>query len=68
MRLREYIKQLGDAKAAALWGVKRRTVESWRLGHRTPRPEQAERIVQTSPVTYEGIYAPVKSDERAEAT
>lgn len=67
MRLADYIKQLGDDKAAALWGVKRRTVESWRLGARTPRPEQAEIIVRTSPVTYEGIYAPVKRDEPAAA-
>jgi hypothetical protein len=58
MRLPDYIKQLGDDKAAALWGVKRRTIESWRLGKRKPRPWQAAVIVQTSPVTYEGIYAP----------
>jgi hypothetical protein len=56
MGLVEYIEQIGDAKAAKLWNVEERTVQSWRLRERTPRPNHAARIVETSPVTYEGIY------------
>ena len=58
MRLSDYIALIGDQKAAQLWQVSRRAVQSWRLGVRYPRPEIAARIVQTSPVTYEGIYGP----------
>lgn len=58
MELTEYIELIGDEKAAAIWKVKPRTAQSWRLRERTPRPEQAEAIVATSPVTYEGIYGP----------
>ena len=56
MQLREYIELIGDEKASRLWNVKTRTAAAWRRGERLPRPEHAETIVQTSPVTYEGIY------------
>lgn len=56
MNLREYIEKMGDEKAAKLFQVKPRTVMSWRLGDRTPRPKQAKIIVEKSPVTMEGIY------------
>lgn len=56
MELKTYIEQVGDAKAAKLFGVKTRTVMSWRLGDRTPRPKQAKVIVAKSPVTMNGIY------------
>ena len=55
-KLAEYIAEVGDEKAAAMFGVKTRTAKSWRLGDRYPRPEQAKVIVENSPVTYEGIY------------
>ena len=45
MRLTDYIKEHGDAACAATFGVKERTTASWRRGERTPRPEQARRIV-----------------------
>ncbi len=54
----EYIELVGEEKAAKLWDVEVRTVRSWRYGERTPRPIQAQKIVATSPVTYEGIYGP----------
>jgi hypothetical protein len=57
MNLIEYIELIGDEKAAKIWGVEERTVQSWRLKERTPRPEHAKKIVDTSPVTYEGIYS-----------
>lgn len=56
MKLIDYIKETGDAKCAKLFGVKVRTVRSWRLGERFPRPAQAQVIVKKSPVTHEGIY------------
>jgi len=62
MRLSDYINQMGVQKAARLWNVKARTVESWRVEARRPRPEQAKVIVDTSPVTWEGIYAPKESE------
>lgn len=56
MDLKTFIEQVGDEKAAKLFGVKPRTVMSWRLGNRTPRPKQAKVIVAKSPVTMNGIY------------
>lgn len=56
--LPEYIAQMGDEKAARLFGVETRTAMSWRLRSRTPRPAQAKVIVERSPVTMDGIYSP----------
>lgn len=57
VNLPEYIAQMGDAKAAKLFGVSERTVMSWRLRDRIPRPTQAKNIVSKSPVTMDGIYS-----------
>lgn len=56
MKLSDYIKRVGDAKAARIFGVKERTAASWRRGERMPRKEHASVIVKKSPVTYAGIY------------
>lgn len=56
MTLVDYITKVGDQIAATQFGVKPRTTASWRRRERLPRPDQAERIVAESPVTYEGIY------------
>lgn len=56
MKLSEYISQQGDEKCAKLFGVPVRTIRSWRLKERRPRPAQAAVIVKKSPVTHEGIY------------
>jgi hypothetical protein len=56
MNLKEFIEQMGDEKAAKLFEVKPRTVMSWRLGDRVPRPKQARIITERSPVTLDGIY------------
>lgn len=69
MNLPEYIAEMGDDKAARLFGVTKRTAMSWRLRDRFPRPAQAEVIVSKSPVTMEGIYSadiqPVRLTEEA---
>ena len=56
MTLSEYISKHGDAVCAKLWAVKVRTVRSWREKRRTPRKAQAQKIVATTTVTFEGIY------------
>lgn len=45
MKLSSYIKKVGDAEAALLFGVKKRVIESWRRVERSPRPEKARAIV-----------------------
>jgi hypothetical protein len=57
MTLPDYIKQVGDEKAAEVFGVSPRTAMSWRLRDRFPRPQQARKIIASSPVTMEGIYS-----------
>lgn len=55
-----YLNQLGDEKAAMLFGVARRTAQSWRLGERRPRPDQAKEIIDKTPLTYANIYEVAK--------
>jgi len=61
--LPEFIEMVGDQAAADLFGVKKRTAQSWRLRSRFPRPEQSNRIVEKTawhecgPVTHKGIYS-----------
>lgn len=58
MNLKTYIETLGDDAAAKLFGVKSRTVQSWRRGERSPRPEQARKIVKKSggKLSLEAVY------------
>lgn len=58
MTLQEFIRQHGDAEAARLFGVRVRTVASWRRGERYPRVEQAQNIVLASKgtITLDGIF------------
>lgn len=67
MTLPEYIKQVGHARAAALFGVSEATVKAWRWGARSPRPEKANQIVMATggEVTLAGIYS--QKPERAVA-
>ena len=51
-----YLRTLGDEEAASVLGVKPRTVKSWRLGDRIPRPAQARAIVARAPVSMSDIY------------
>lgn len=56
LTLPQYLDQLGDEAASILFGVKPRTILSWRRGDRIPRPKQARVIVKKSPLTMEDIY------------
>ena len=56
MGLDEYIEQLGKEKAANLFGVKERTVDSWLRWERRPSRKKAAEIIEKSPVTFDGIY------------
>jgi hypothetical protein len=51
-----YLAAIGDEEAARRLGVKVRTIKSWRLGDRVPRPEQARAIVGRAPVSLDDIY------------
>lgn len=55
MRLSEYIRELGPDKFAKLYGVSRRAAQSWLYLQRTPSLTQGKRIVDSSPVTWDGI-------------
>jgi hypothetical protein len=53
-----YLAKIGDEAAAKLFRVQRRTVQSWRLGERYPRPRVARSIVAKAPsVSLDDIYA-----------
>lgn len=56
--LPEFIERIGDNAAAELFGVKVRTIESWRRRERFPRVEQARVIVTRTrnEVDYAGIF------------
>lgn len=67
MKLTEYIEAHGYARCAKLFGVSKAAVKAWRYGHRSPRPETANRIVQLTggEVTLAGIYAQPARKEAA---
>ncbi len=56
MNLSDYIAKVGDAQFAARFGVKERTAMAYRLGERSPRAGLAQRIVDETPVKWDGIY------------
>lgn len=56
MRLPDYIKQIGISRFAKQFKLKPRTVLSWQRMERRPRPGVAQKIVEKTPVTMEGIY------------
>jgi DNA-binding transcriptional regulator YdaS (Cro superfamily) len=63
-----YLAAIGDEEAARRLGVKVRTVKSWRLGDRVPRPEQARAIVGRAPVTLDDIYGTAPTPRAVELT
>jgi len=67
MTLIEYIRREGDLSCAVLFGVKLRTIGSWRRRERQPRPTQARRIVEATggAVTMAEIYAEFESEAAA---
>lgn len=58
MKLKAYIEWKGDEFCAELFGVKLRTIGSWRRGERIPRPHLANEIVRLTKgkVQLEDIY------------
>lgn len=58
MRLPDYIREIGTREFAQRFGVTERAAIAYQQGTRRPRPEVAQRIVDGSPVTWEGIYSP----------
>lgn len=56
MRLPDYIRQVGLKDFCKRIGVKKRTAIAWKYMDRRPRPEWAQKIVERTPVTMEGIY------------
>lgn len=58
MRLPDYIREIGTKEFAERFGVTERAAIAYQQGTRRPRPEVAQRIVDGSPVTWEGIYSP----------
>lgn len=58
MRLRTYIKKVGDKELANRLKVTERRVSSWRLGQRSPRPDMARRIekITNRQVTFKECY------------
>ncbi len=60
MDLPDFIKSMGDAEAARLFGVTERAVMSWRLGDRQPRPATASQIIAASKgrLNWQDIYPP----------
>lgn len=58
MNLRDYIKSVGDSRAAELFGVEERTAASWRRGERSPRPKTAATIVSVTQgeVSFAEVY------------
>ena len=56
MKLPDYIRHVGPEKFAREIGAKKRTVESWMRGERSPRPKQAQKIVEKHPLTMSDIY------------
>ncbi len=56
MTLTDYIKQVGVAAFAKQFEINERAAISYRYKVRRPRPELAEKIVASTPVTWEGIY------------
>lgn len=59
--LSSFITEIGEEKAAEIGQVTIRAIQAYRRHERTPRPEVAQRFVDTGEVTWEGIYAPRRS-------
>ena len=69
MDLPTYIEAHGDEAAAQLFGVKVRTVASWRRGERWPHPNKAREIETATKgrVSFSEIFATPRRHERVAA-
>ena len=59
MDLPTYISAIGAERFAKKYGITRRAADSYLYRSRYPRPELAARIMQTSKVSWAGIYGPL---------
>ena len=57
MTLSEYINEVGAIVFAKRFRVSERTAYSYQQGIRRPRPKLAKKIVEGTPVDWEGVYA-----------
>lgn len=64
--LSDYIKQVGPKTFAKKFGITERAALSYQYKTRTPRAKLAQRIVEKSPVSWEGIYS-TSNDSRSAA-
>lgn len=56
MNLSDYVKQVGARTFAEKFGITERAALAYQYGTRRPRARVAQKIVKSSPVTWEGIY------------
>lgn len=57
MTLSEYIREVGVPTFAKRFGITERAATAYMYGARRPRPHLAKRIVDKTPVDWEGVYA-----------
>lgn len=57
MTLSDYIREVGVVTFAKRFGISERAAESYMYGTRQPKPKLARRIVNKTPVGWEGVYA-----------
>lgn len=56
MTLSEYIREVGPAAFAERFGITKRAAESYMYRRRNPRPDLAEKIVERTPVKWDGVF------------
>ena len=66
MELAVFIQTQTDEVAAKLFGVKKRTVSSWRRLERAPAPNQSLMIIEATDgkIDWKGIYLPYAKYQR----
>lgn len=58
MTFKDWLSERGDQQVAAMLGVSKYAVRSWRLGTRSPRKEEARKLAAIDPaMTLDVIYA-----------
>lgn len=68
MQLSEYVEQVGLEDFAKRFGITERAALAYKQGTRRPRVKLAQQIVDSTPVTWEGIYSPkLAASSRASA-
>jgi hypothetical protein len=57
MTLSDYIRETGVAEFAKRFKITERAATAYLYGARSPRPPLAKRIVERTPVDWDGVYA-----------